>query len=662
MTPEETQLWKPFLKRISLFKDLSGEDLDRVTALIKPLSLPRGATLYRQGDAADAFYIITSGHVELSTENQGRRSVLGFAGRGDTLGELALLTGEPRPCTAALGTTTELLVLSRKDFARILRENPSVLLQLSRTLSSHLLQETRSGGRVQASRPQLLALVSALDGDAGTLFASALAGSLGEQSRRRILLVDMDPRSGRLAAAFGFRPLPVSEELLSRSNLRDPKFLSKCVQAHASGVGVLTLPPAVLSGRFYRSIFLLMNLFRDHSDLTLLALAPSLDDVEKAILHESDQWLLAADREHRDAFLRLRTELGSLAPQPKRLLEAWLGDDPPDGLPDTSEGDWLRIPAAGPAAAPDPRFRSGVERLARRIARLRVGLALGTGAALGYALIGILKTFERERIPIDAVAGTSMGSLLGGFYALGMSPAEIEALALGVDKAWVAENLFWDLTLPRSGIFSGTTLLRFIRSHFGAREFRDLELPFSCAATDIESGEEVVFRKGRVAEAIRASCGIPIFFQPFHHQGRFLVDGGLVDPVPIRLVSQMGADILIGANLTMPAGARKGAVRSRRKAPPALELIETLRSPNILQVLFQTIYTMEYEIAQSRSSLAHVNIQPDLSAFSWTEMHRAREIIAAGERMAESVLPKIKALLPVFSDSCQVGFHRSHWG
>ncbi|MFC1678958.1 patatin-like phospholipase family protein [Elusimicrobiota bacterium] len=319
-----------------------------------------------------------------------------------------------------------------------------------------------------------------------------------------------------------------------------------------------------------------------------------------------------------------------------------------------------------------PRARTGTERLARRFARLRVGLALGTGAALGYALIGILKAFEREHIPIDIVAGTSIGSLMGGFYALGLTPTEVEEIAVGVDKAWVYENLFWDLTVPRAGIFSGTTLLRFIKSYFGRTEFHQMDLPFACVATDIETGEEIVFKEGPVAEAIRASCGIPLIFQPLAHHGRYLVDGGLVDPVPIRVVSQMGADILIAANLTMPAGERKSALRNKRKQRPPLmsmalseikdlTLPKALRSPHLFQILFQMIYTMEYEIAKSRSALAHVNIHPDLSAFSWTEMHRAKEIIEAGEGIAETVMPKIKALLPYFSDSCKADIRRSHW-
>ncbi|MDE2290744.1 MAG: cyclic nucleotide-binding domain-containing protein, partial [Elusimicrobia bacterium] len=198
MTPEEIRSFKPFLSRIALFKDLSAEDLDNVAALMKPLSLPRGATLFQQGDAADAFYIITSGHVQARTERAGRTHVLGYRVRGDSIGETALLSGEPRAFTAVLDTTCEFLVLSKADFAKALGESPALLLQLSRALSTRLTQEARLG-RGRRPQPRLLAVVAALGGEDRTAFAASLAHALVEQTRRRVILVDLDPQAGACA-------------------------------------------------------------------------------------------------------------------------------------------------------------------------------------------------------------------------------------------------------------------------------------------------------------------------------------------------------------------------------------------------------------------------------------------------------------------------------
>lgn len=677
MNLEELPSWRPFLKRIPLFRDLGDADLDRLAEKLQPLSLPRGAVLFKQGDAGDAFYVVTSGQVQLISERDGRKTVVAHVGRGDAIGEMSLLSGEPRSLTGLLETTAEFLVLSKKDFASLVRENPSLLLQISRNLSTRLFQESRPRESAKLLQPQVLALVAALPPADRALLAAHLSAGLVEQTRRRVLLVDLHREGGALAKAFGLKPEPVDEKSLTEGDLRDPDLLSRLAQVHASGLGVLTLDPSALAGRLYRSIFLLVNLLRDAGDFVIVCLDDSFGDVERAVLAEADRWMLAGSAAGRPAFDRAAAALAAFVPETRRLLQVWLGDDPPRELTLDPAREWARLPwpeelaarqraGAPPFAAIDgfPATRAACERLARRLGGLRVGVAMGTGAALGFSLIGVLKAFKRENIPIDLVAGTSIGSIIGGFHALGMEPEEIERVAVGVDKAWVYENLFWDMTLPRAGLFAGTTLLRFIRSYFGDKEFRDLALPFACVATDIETGEPVVFREGRVAEAVRASCGIPLVYQPFRHEGRFLVDGGLVDPVPIRPARELGADIVVAVNLTMPAGQRKGSLGQRRRASAPLGVIkdlalpDALKAPNLFQTFFQMIYTMEYEIAKTRDELADVTIHPDLTDFSWTELHRAKEIVEAGERVADTVLGKVKSLLPFFADHCRVDLRR----
>jgi CRP-like cAMP-binding protein len=344
MNPEVIPVWKPCLRRVAILRDLSEEGLGRVAALLKPLSLPKGATVFRQGDPSDSFYIIASGQVRLVSERQGRSTVLAYLGRGETLGELALLTGEPRPATALLDATTEFLVLSRKDFAALLGENPAVLVQLSRTLAARFLEETRGREEAQALEPELLALVGGLGEPDRTLLALMVANALTEQTRRRVLLVDMQGGGGAIAASLGFDAAPVTQEVLRGHDLHDPVILEKFVQVHASGLGVLTLRPDALAGGLYRSIFLFMNLLRAHSDFAVLCVGPELGDVEKAVLQEADQWLLTGRDDGRDAFLRMESALGSIDPDPKRLLGVWLGDGLPRGPGDPSGREWVRVP------------------------------------------------------------------------------------------------------------------------------------------------------------------------------------------------------------------------------------------------------------------------------------------------------------------------------
>ena len=167
-------------------------------------------------------------------------------------------------------------------------------------------------------------------------------------------------------------------------------------------------------------------------------------------------------------------------------------------------------------------------------------------------------------------------------------------------------------------------------------------------ATDIRTGNEVVLREGRVADAVRASTSLPVIFQPFLYKGHYLVDGGLVNPVPTSIVAQMGADILISLNLTAKPSLRRGLGRNRISFPLAP------RSPGLPEILFKMIYTMQYEIAQARTEIAHIVIAPDMQEFLWTDFHRSEEIQKVGEAAAEQAVAKIKSLLPFFAHACQV--------
>ncbi len=675
MKPEEIKTWESFLKRTPLFSGLSIEDLGKLAARLQLLSLPKGATLFRQGDESDALYLIVSGHARRYRGKDGQETLVAYLGRGDVVGETGMLTSAPRSSTVRVDATSTLLKLPRKDFENVLRVHPTILLHLSRTLANRLIEGGQAALRPSSEQDRLVALDCALPRSDRALIAWRLGSELSAQTRKRVLIVDLVPETGDIARAAGIKPKPLSETELLNTNLRDPAALAALAQEHPSGVRVLSVSPAALSGRMFSQLYLFLNAVRDSHDLALLCLGGPRGDIECAALTEADLILMAGCDALRPQYRHMEVEVPPLAEQSHRLLRVWIGDLEPEDAPlligtervlvpwsEAASEAYARDGKADAAFAAEPKAAKALGRLARRIGGVQVGLALGTGAALGHAAIGVLKVLKREGIPIDIIAGTSMGSLIAACYAGGYEPEEIEEIALRIDKSWVYENLFWDLTVPRSGFFAGETLLRFIRSYMGSREFGDMDIPLACVAADIETGQEVVLRQGRVAEAIRASCGLPLIFEPIQLSGRWIVDGGLVNPVPTRVIADMGADILLAVNLTIPASDRKTAVRERQSRrlldqPINLKTLsqvariampKAFRAPNFFEVFFQMIYTMEYEVAQARLDLAHVTMFPDLEGFSWTEVHRAREIIHAGEVAAEEALPRIKSLIPAF--------------
>ncbi|MBI4051061.1 MAG: patatin-like phospholipase family protein [Elusimicrobia bacterium] len=673
MIPEEIPQWTPFLKRSLLFSDLSPEDLEKLALKLEPLSLPKGATLFSQGDPGDTFYLITSGQLKVWTRKGQEDLLTATLGPGDTLGEMSLFTGEPRTSTVRLETTCEFLTLNKKDFEQVITQYPHILVHVSRLLSKRLYLAAQSRGEESKTwNPQVLVLLSSVGGQDRVLFSILFALALLEQTRRRVLVLELTPQTGQVAKALGLKPVLTSETMLREQDLRDPALVRNIGLEHPSGLGLICMSPQVLSGRLFRGIFLFMNMLRESHDFVLICLDENIGDVERSVIAEADHCVLLGCDGKAEELEKLETSLREILPESRNVSRVHLVSSGSASLlglqgartlipwPEGFVAEFERTGSPFSALQRYPKTQKAVDRLARSLGGLRIGIAMGAGAALGYTLVGILKVLEREHVYADMIAGTSMGAVVGGFYAMGMDPKEIEKEALKIDRAWVYETIFWDLAIPRSGFLGGVTLLRFLRRYFGDKEFQDLEIPLACVAADIATGEEVILKEGKVAEAVRASCGIPVIFQPLHHQGRYLVDGGIIDPIPARVVSQMGADVILAVNLTLPAGERRGP-RRRRSEGIRAALPQILRGPNMWEILFRTIYTMQYEIARNRLNVGHVLLQPDLRGFSWTDFHRAKELIETGERACEESLDKLKAHMPFFANYCRVPIRTPTW-
>ena len=262
--------------------------------------------------------------------------------------------------------------------------------------------------------------------------------------------------------------------------------------------------------------------------------------------------------------------------------------------------------------------------------RKKVGLALGGGYARGLAHIGVLEVLEREGIPIDIISGTSIGALIGALYAQQKDASLIRKQAAQLD--WIGVTSLVDLTLPKSGFIGGKRVTNLLRRIIGDVQFKDLDMPFACVATDIISGEEVVLSEGSVLEAVRASISIPVIFKVALTRGRYLVDGGLVNQVPVNVAKNMGADFIIAVDITPT------------KAERSENLIQNGRTkePTMLQVMAQTIYISTDQTKNEISSMANTVIHPHLAHIGPGEFHRAPECILEGQLAAVDNLTHIK--------------------
>ncbi len=301
----------------------------------------------------------------------------------------------------------------------------------------------------------------------------------------------------------------------------------------------------------------------------------------------------------------------------------------------------------------------------------RVGLALGSGSARGWAHIGVIRALTEAGIEVECVAGTSMGSVVGAALVLNKIDV-LEGFARQLD--WRQIVSFMDLTFPKSGLLDGNDITDFFRGHVHATRIEDLPLPYSAIATDLSTGREVVLRAGDLVEAIRASVSVPGVFAPVRKDGSFLVDGGLVNPVPVSAVRSMGADFVIavdlngdivekralGGSAAIDSTERLGepfAVQNGNLAQALTRKLKALGSPalshmrlrpqwepvpSIFGVLTTAINIMEAHItaANLMTSAPDLLIQPQLGRIRFLEFHRADEAIAEGYRETMAQLRK----------------------
>lgn len=247
----------------------------------------------------------------------------------------------------------------------------------------------------------------------------------------------------------------------------------------------------------------------------------------------------------------------------------------------------------------------------------KTALVLGGGAARGIAHIGVSKVLKRHKIPFDIVVGTSIGSIMGAIYALGLSFKHVEDVAL--QTTWKDLS---DFALSKTGLLEGRNLERIIEGLLEGKGFSDLKKDLAIVATDIENGEEVVISSGNLARAIRASCSIPGIFIPVRIDGRLLVDGGLRSTVPSEPAKLMGADFIVAVDVGYCV--RKG------------------RISNIFQVLFQSIQIIGSELNKHEARHADIVIEVPLGEnIDQMALDKAAEIIAIGEKAAEEAMPKL---------------------
>ncbi len=250
----------------------------------------------------------------------------------------------------------------------------------------------------------------------------------------------------------------------------------------------------------------------------------------------------------------------------------------------------------------------------------KVALVLGAGSSKGFAHVGVLKILEANKVPIHMIVGTSVGSLVGAFYAYGIGAFDLQKLSFQIEQKDIV-----DITFPDNGFIKGEKLEDFVNRILKNTPMEKLKIPFFAVATEIQNGEETIFGRGNTGQAVRASCSIPGVFRPVKIGERFYVDGGVVSPVAVDAAKRMGADVVIAVDISS----------SQERTPPG----------NTIETLLHSINIMYSKLAYIQISKADVVIRPRVAHISSSDFSKRHEAILEGEKAALEALPKINEIL-----------------
>lgn len=515
-----------------------------------------GALLVRQGDTPSRLFLIASGNVRVLLGGGGDARIIARLGAGAWIGETALLTGSVSSTTVVAEDEVRVFAISQHDFLAAAETDPTIFREVARELAERL----RSADALIDS-PPAHRVVALRHTRAHAAQALAIAEACAVWSPLPHIVVALDDDGDAACASVA-------------DYAREPERIAALQgEVHANGRARVAGGAASSNdiGAFLRAA-------ADFSGLILLC----------------------GERAHEAAGDRL-TEVASLG--------RTRAETPRQALPLTIPHEHTTI---------DDRFDA--QRVARWICRRRIGLALGGGGARGFAHVGALRAIAAAGIPIDVVAGTSIGAAVAAGIASGRS---VDSIADAITTA--GRGAMMPALPPLYSIFSSVLVEREVRRQFGDSTFDDLALPLAVVAVDLLSGEEIAFTSGRVAPAIMASMAVPGMFTPVRHEGRLLVDGALRSPVPVRACRRLGADILIASHM--------------RVAPPGATG-QPRRLPWLPETMVWALDVMQDNVAAESVGSADIRIETVISREQgglFDFGHRFA-IEAAGERAATAAL------------------------
>ncbi len=635
------------IEQLPSFAELSPKEREVVAASCTIVEYKRGDIIYKEDDPADAFYCVITGRLKVYiAKGRARREDIEYLKRGKYFGIVSILTGETHSATVQAINDSIILKIPKDDFVRMLKEIPQLAIHIGQTLSRRLKRKELHEKRVFEST--IISIFGTSGGIGTTNYVLNLGISLRRETNKKVIILDVGKTGEDLAELLG-EQLPLVSLRLDSPYFNET-IVNPSILHHRLSVDIIIIPHQADDAKDVSQIIPLLTFLTNDYHYVLVDLPTYIDDVTFESLRQSDavHIITSADepslRLTENLMSRLDAAAGNVAAKLKVITSEYgilklinyenkraiLKRDVFATLPDINKAVPAIDKSKGPVVIsyPETGYSRAIRRIAREVGDRLMGLALGSGASIGFAHIGILKVIEREKIPIDMLAGTSMGALVGALWAAGKDIATIEKIIYEFRRKIKTIGLM-DLTFPKIGLLKGGRVRKFLKAQFGDMTFYDLKLPFKVITCDIEKREEVVLDKGRLVDAVLASVSLSGLFEPVRIGGRLLVDGGIINPLPTNVLMKAGVSKIIAVN-TLPS--------------PADIQRSTKRMSNIFDIIVNSVQASEYLLAEMSCQNADIAMHPVPPTIEWYEFYEGSRIVKRGEEEATKFLPQLKAL------------------
>ena len=626
------------------------------------VTLKKDELAVREGEKGDDFYVVVSGRLQAYSASNGHpeQAYVRYSS-GDWFGEMPLLSGETHWASVRALNDSVLLKIPREAFEIMLKHDPRMALGFTQRMGERMTQLREQKKRAKLST--IIALCSAVPGAGKTLLATNLVASLAWETGERVLMLDLSGRQGGKPLVRCKSAVVMNGHELDDMTTRHPLGYDR-LNLKLTGDEKETHLVAPLFGDLAKRYkYVLVDLPNETCPTMLECLIQS-DHIYVVARNDGDHLaktrvLLRDLKDHRQSVSPkarvILTAVGATCVPYVEQAQHIVGQDVSYLLRWIPETEVIESVDGVPYALRKPMepYSIVVRRIAREMGNLLVGLVLAAGGARGLAHIGVIRVLEREGIPVDIVAGSSMGALVAAAWAAGRTAEELEQIAMRVKGMRTFLRLLNPM-FPGAGIVRGMSVYRFLKTFLDDLTFEDTIMPVKIVACDLHTMEEIVFERGKLVDAIRASISIPGIFRPVKYKGRTLIDGGLASPVPVDLMLKSGVSKIIAVNTFPNPEEMKQYRQSEMKdivslldlTRPMHETGAFIDTPtSIIKLYMKFLNSTQARVAHAECAKADVVISPTVPDGFWYDFYSAERYIRRGEQVAEAALPQLRELI-----------------